>query len=75
MTLPESKKPAPPSLMHALIPVLGLMGLIAITLLKFDGEAHIPLLLCSVIAAVVGWSLGAPWQTMEQGILRVSPWG
>ena len=70
MTLPESKKPTPPSLMHALIPVVGLMGLIGITLLKYDGEAHIPLLLSSVIAAVVGWSLGAPWQTMEQGILE-----
>ena len=70
MTLPESKKPTPPSLMHALIPVVGLMGLIGITLLKFKGEAHIPLLLGSVIAAVVGRSLGAPWQTMEQGILE-----
>ena len=70
MTLPKSKKPTPPNLMHALIPVVGLMGLIGITLLKFEGEAHIPLLLGSVIAAVVGRSLGTPWQTMEQGILE-----
>ena len=56
--------------MHALIPVVGLMGLIGITLLKFEGEAHIPLLLGSVIAAVVGRYLGTPWQTMEQGILE-----
>ena len=70
MTLPKSKKPTPPNLMHALIPVVGLMGLIGITLLKFEGEAHIPLLLGSVIAAVVGRYLGTPWQTMEQGILE-----
>ena len=64
MTVTESKKSTPPSLMHAMIPVVGLMGLIGITLLKFKGEAHIPLLLGSVIAAVVGWSLGAPWHCL-----------
>ena len=46
MTLPESKKPTPPSLMHALIPVVGLMGSLHHSS-QIDGEAHIPLLLSS----------------------------
>ncbi|MGB0420970.1 MAG: Na+/H+ antiporter NhaC [Limisphaerales bacterium] len=56
-------------LWHAMIPVLGLMLCIGVTLLKFGGEAHIPLLMGSVMAACVGWYLGHDWASMEAGIL------
>lgn len=55
---------------HALVPVTALIGLIAVTLLKFGGEAHIPLVLASGIAAVVGLSCGHTWKTIEDGIVN-----
>lgn len=57
-------------LWHALIPVVALVGLIAVTLLKFGGEAHIPLVLASAVAVVVGWAIGHTWETIENGIIR-----
>lgn len=57
-------------LWHALIPVVALVGLIAVTLLKFEGEAHIPLVLASAVAVVVGLAIGHTWETIENGILR-----
>jgi NhaC family Na+:H+ antiporter len=36
----------------------------------FDGTAHMPLILASVVAALVGLRLGHPWKEMEEGIVR-----
>src|SRR6056300_233580 len=56
-------------LLQALIPVIALIGLIAVNLLKFEGEAHIPLILASGVAVLVGLSLGHSWKSIEDGIL------
>ncbi len=69
MNTPESSGNQPVRLWQALLPVLALIGLIAINLLKFEGEAHIPLILASGVAALVGLSLGHPWKSIEEGIL------
>ncbi len=57
-------------LWQALIPVIALIGLIAVNLLKFEGEAHIPLILGSGVAVLVGLSLGHSWKSIEDGILN-----
>lgn len=56
-------------LWQALIPVVALIGFIALSLLKFGGEAHIPLVLATGVAVLVGLSLGHTWKSMEEGIL------
>ncbi|XOV69871.1 MAG: Na+/H+ antiporter NhaC [Verrucomicrobiota bacterium] len=67
---PDPSKHMDVRLWHALIPVVALVGLIAVTLLKFEGEAHIPLVLASAVAVVVGLAIGHTWETIENGILR-----
>jgi NhaC family Na+:H+ antiporter len=67
---PDPSKNMDLRLWHALIPVVALVGLIAVTLLKFEGEAHIPLVLASAVAVVVGLAIGHTWETIENGILR-----
>ena len=59
----------PVHLWHALIPVAALIGLIALNLLIFGGEAHIPLVMATGVTVVVGLSLGHSWKSIEEGIL------
>ena len=69
MSSPDKSEFKTVHLWQALIPVVALIGLIAINLLKFEGEAHIPLILASGVAALVGLSLGHSWKSIEKGIL------
>ena len=70
MSSPDKSEFKTVHLWQALIPVVALIGLIAINLLKFEGEAHIPLILASGVAALVGLSLGHSWKSIEKGILE-----
>ena len=69
MSKPDKSGIKPVHLWQALIPVVALIGLIALNLLKFEGEAHIPLILASGVAVLVGLSLGHSWKSIEDGIL------
>ncbi len=72
-TMPDALKNQPPKpipLGYALIPVITLIGLIAMSLLSFKGEAHIPLVMASAVAATVGLAFGHAWKSIEGGILR-----
>jgi len=64
----SSARPANPSL--ALIPVASLVLFLIVQIRVFDGSAHLPLILASVVAALLGLRLGHPWKEMEEGILR-----
>ena len=65
-------KPRDSSLLPALIPVLALILLIGGNAwIHGDAEwaPHIPLVLAAAIAAIVGLSIGTPWQSIENGII------
>jgi len=71
MKPPEPTSPVrEASLWHALIPVTTLIVMIRESLVRFDGTAHIPLLLAAAIAALVGLRIGHRWDSIEAGIVE-----
>jgi NhaC family Na+:H+ antiporter len=65
---PNESRPA--ALWVALIPVVALIVMIRESLVRFEGTAHLPLLLAAAIAALVGWRLGHRWTDIERGIIE-----
>jgi NhaC family Na+:H+ antiporter len=60
----------PPPLWLALVPVAFLVLFLLVQIRAFNGSANLPLILASVVAAVVGQVLGHAWKDMEAGIVR-----
>ena len=60
----------PPALWQALLPVAFLILFLVVQISFFDGPPHLPLILASVVAAVMGLSLGHPWNEIEVGIIE-----
>ncbi|MED0672165.1 Na+/H+ antiporter NhaC [Aneurinibacillus aneurinilyticus] len=52
----------------AIIPLLTMIGAMAITIIKFEGSPHIPLILGAVVSAFIAWRLGHKWDEIENGI-------
>jgi NhaC family Na+:H+ antiporter len=66
-TKPQKNRPA--FLWEALFPVVVLIVMIRESLVRYEGAAHIPLLLAAAIAALVGMRAGHRWQDIEEGII------
>ena len=54
----------------ALIPVISMIILMAVTIIVFEGEPHVPLIVGSIIAAFIAWRLGFKWKEIEEGIYK-----
>lgn len=54
----------------ALIPVIFLVGALSVTIIIFDEPPHIPLLLSSAVAAIIGVFNGQKWKDIEHGIIQ-----
>ena len=54
----------------AIIPLIVMVGLMAITIIKFEGSPHVPLIVGAAVAAIIGWRLGHKWGTIEEGIYK-----
>lgn len=52
----------------AIIPLLVMIGSMAVTIIKFEGSPHIPLILGAVVSAFIAWRLGHKWEEIESGI-------
>lgn len=66
-----SRPPRKAHFLEALIPVVALVGFLAITLLGLNLEdPHIPLILGTAVAAVMGKLLGWSWQEMNAGMVH-----
>ena len=59
-----------PPLWVALLPVVALVLLLVVQIRVFEGSAHLPLILASIVAALTGSALGHPWREIEDGIVR-----
>jgi NhaC family Na+:H+ antiporter len=70
MTAHESAKPRPAFLREAVLPVVVLIVMIRESLVRFEGTAHIPLLLAAAVAALVGLRIGHRWASIEAGIIE-----
>lgn len=59
------------TLIEALIPIVFLILTLALALLKFNVDPHIPLILGTGVAALIGvFRLGYKWSELEAGILQ-----
>lgn len=59
------------TLIEALIPIVFLILTLALALLKFNVDPHIPLILGTGVAALIGvFRLGYKWSELEEGILQ-----
>lgn len=66
----RADKPRTPRLWQALIPVLALVVSLTLNIVLLGGDPHLPLILASSVAAIVGLLLGRTWSDMEQGIVK-----
>lgn len=54
----------------ALIPFVVMISIMAVTIIKFEGSPHIPLLIGAAIAALIGWRYGYKWEIIEEGAYK-----
>lgn len=57
------------SLIAALIPIISIVVIMGVSVLAFGAEPHIPLIVCTVIAAVIGILHGHKWQDLQKAFL------
>ncbi|WP_263862292.1 Na+/H+ antiporter NhaC [Bacillus aerolatus] len=51
----------------AIIPMIVMVGIMAVTIIKFEGSPHVPLLVGAAAAAFIAWKLGYKWEVIEEG--------
>ncbi|WP_338750866.1 Na+/H+ antiporter NhaC [Bacillus sp. FJAT-52991] len=51
----------------AILPMLVMIGTMAVTVIKFEGSPHVPLLVGTVAASIIALKYGYKWETIEQG--------
>ncbi|MDU8924033.1 Na+/H+ antiporter NhaC [Pasteurellaceae bacterium LIM206] len=52
----------------ALLPIVVMIAVMAVSIIKFEASPHVPLLIGAVIAGLVAAYYGYSWQTIEKGI-------
>ena len=70
MTNQTVRKLPLPSLKVALIPIVSMVVILFTGLFVFEADAHIPIVLSAIIAAVVALFIGYTWKEIEQGIIN-----
>ena len=71
MTHEAGDRPGRPArLIHAFLVVAFLIGVLAVQVAVFHGTPHLPLVLGTAAACLVGSRLGWSWRSLEAGILR-----
>ncbi|MER1987691.1 MAG: Na+/H+ antiporter NhaC [Solibacillus sp.] len=59
-----------PSLKIAMIPIISMVTILFVGIFIFEADAHVPITLSAVIAALVAMYLGYTWREIEQGIVN-----
>ncbi|UCH22774.1 MAG: Na+/H+ antiporter NhaC, partial [Deltaproteobacteria bacterium] len=59
-----------PYLWEALISILGLVLFISLAIVRYETDAHVPILLGVLIAATIGLRAGYSWKEIETGMLN-----
>lgn len=54
----------------AMIPILVMVAAMALTIIKFEGGPHIPLIIGTIAAGLVAWFSGFKWNFIEEGIYK-----
>ncbi|SDK67247.1 Na+/H+ antiporter NhaC [Natronincola ferrireducens] len=59
-----------PKLWEALVPIFAMMIIIIVGILKYELEPHIPIVLASIIAAIMAYRVGHSWSSILGGMLE-----
>lgn len=59
-----------PVLLDALIPILFLILCLSITIIKYHGSPHIPIIFSTIVASLIGVKNGISWRDLEEGIIH-----
>jgi len=59
-----------PYVWESLVSILGLIIFISLAILKFETDAHVPILLGVFVAAIIGLRAGFSWKDIETGMLN-----
>ena len=59
-----------PYLWEALVSILGLIVFISLAILRYETDAHVPILIGVFVAAIVGLRAGFSWKEVETGMLN-----
>ena len=59
-----------PYFWEALISILGLVFFISLAIVRYETDAHVPILLGVLIAAIIGLRAGFTWKEVETGMLN-----
>ena len=71
MPTERRERPVKPlSLFAALIPIISIIVVMLVAVLRFGAEPHIPLILCTGIAAIVGIAHGHKWADLQKAALK-----
>jgi Na+:H+ antiporter, NhaC family len=54
----------------AVIPLLIMIAAMAVTIVKFEGSPHIPLIVGTIVSAFIAWRRGIVWKTIEEGAFK-----
>ncbi|TWT24433.1 Na+/H+ antiporter NhaC [Planomicrobium sp. CPCC 101110] len=54
----------------ALIPLVVMIAIMAVTIIKFEGSPHVPLLIGAAVAAAIGLRYGNKWDVIEEGAYK-----
>lgn len=54
----------------ALIPLVIMIAIMAVTIIKFEGSPHVPLLIGAAVAASIGLRYGYKWDVIEEGAYK-----
>ena len=54
----------------ALVPLVVMIAIMAVTIIVFEGSPHVPLLIGAAAAAFIGWRYGYKWDVIEEGAYK-----
>ncbi|KRQ87387.1 Malate-2H(+)/Na(+)-lactate antiporter [Caloramator mitchellensis] len=58
-----------PKVWEALIPVIFLVAILSFSIIKYEASPHIPLIIASIVAALMALRVGLKWGDIEKGII------
>ena len=59
-----------PYLWEALVSILALVTMISLAIVRYESDAHVPILIGVLVAALVGLRAGFSWKDIETGMLN-----
>lgn len=54
----------------ALIPLVVMIAVMALTIIVFEGSPHVPLAIGAIVAGIIAWRMGYKWETIEEGAYK-----